>query len=51
MVAGFLAGFMASGDYQNAFEMGLCAGSASAFSEKLATKEEVETIRTSHKFE
>ena len=41
MVAGFLAGFLETGDYERAFRMGLCAGSASAFSEKLATKQEV----------
>lgn len=41
MVAGFLAGFLEAGDYEQAFYMGLCTGSASAFSEKLATKDEV----------
>lgn len=51
MVAGFLAGYLESGDYRNAFEMGLCTGSASAFSEQLATREEVEAIRKSHSFE
>lgn len=44
MVAGFLAGWLLSGDYEEAFRMGLAAGSASAFSEKLATKEEVEAV-------
>lgn len=41
MVAGFLAGYLEQQDYQYAFHMGLAAGSASAFSEKLATKEEI----------
>lgn len=41
MVAGFVAGYLESGDYENAFYMGVCTGSASAFSEELATKEEV----------
>lgn len=41
MVAGFLAGYLESRDFQNAFETGLCTGSASAFSEWLATKEDV----------
>ena len=41
MVAGFLAGWLESGDYVHAFKMGISAGSASAFSENLATKEEV----------
>lgn len=44
MVAGFMAGWLLSGDYEEAFRMGLAAGSASAFSEKLATKEEVEAV-------
>lgn len=44
MVAGFLAGWLLSGDYEEAFRMGLATGSASAFSEKLATKEEVEAV-------
>ena len=41
MVAGFIAGFVEKGDYEHAFKMGISAGSASAFSKKLATKEEV----------
>lgn len=44
MVAGFLAGWLLSDDYEEAFRMGLATGSASAFSEKLATKEEVEAV-------
>lgn len=44
MVAGFLAGWLEKGDYQHAFKMGISAGSASAFSKELATKEEVERI-------
>ncbi len=41
MVAGFLAGFMLYSDYEKALKMGIAAGSASAFSENLATKEEI----------
>ncbi len=42
MVAGFLAGFAASGgNLQEALKMGICAGSASAFHEWLATKTEI----------
>lgn len=41
MVAGFLAGYLESGSYEKAFQMGVCTGSASAFSEELATREEV----------
>ena len=44
MVAGFLAGYLQSGSYQDAFHMGVCTGSASAFSEELATKAEVEQL-------
>lgn len=44
MVAGFIAGWMEKKDYAHAFAMGVAAGSASAFSEFLATKEEVETV-------
>lgn len=41
MVAGFLAGYMEHASYEKAFQMGVCTGSASAFSEELATKAEV----------
>ena len=44
MVAGFLAGFLGSGSYQDAFRMGVCTGSASAFSDNLATSEEVDRL-------
>ena len=44
MVAGFLAGWMERKDYRHAFYMGISAGSASAFSELLATKKEIETV-------
>jgi 1-phosphofructokinase len=44
MVAGFLAGYLATGSYEQAFRMGMCTGSASAFSEELAAKPEVETL-------
>ncbi|HAZ05819.1 MAG TPA: 1-phosphofructokinase [Acetobacterium sp.] len=41
MVAGFIAGYLKSQDLQDAFRMGVVTGSASAFSETLATKAEV----------
>ena len=41
MVAGFMAGWLEKKDLRHAFYMGLATGSASAFSEKMATKEEV----------
>lgn len=44
MVAGFLAGYLKTGDYGKAFRLGVAAGSASAFSEALATGEEVEAL-------
>lgn len=44
MVAGFLEGWMKKKDYEHAFGMGVAAGSASAFSENLATKEEIELL-------
>lgn len=47
MVAGFLAGWLEKQEYNHAFKMGIAAGSASAFSEFLATKEEVERVYNS----
>lgn len=44
MVAGFIAGWIEKHEYDHAFAMGVAAGSASAFSELLATKEEIATV-------
>lgn len=44
MVAGFIYGYLVSNDYSNAFKYGVCTGSASAFSEELATKAEVDAL-------
>lgn len=44
MVAGFLAGYLSSNDYERAFYMGVCTGSASAFSEGMAAKEAVHNL-------
>ncbi len=44
MVAGFVAGWLETSDAASAFRMGLCTGSASAFSEDLATRPEVEAL-------
>ena len=41
MVAGFLAGWLKTGDYAAAHRMGAAAGSATAFSDGLATEAEV----------
>lgn len=49
MVAGFIAGWCEKRNYEHAFKMGLSAGSASAFSEMLATKPEIEHVY--HSFE
>ena len=46
MVAGFIAGYLNSGNYVEAFKMGVCTGSASAFSDKLATKAEAEALKS-----
>lgn len=52
MVAGFLAGYLSTGDYREAFLQGVCTGSASAFSEELATREQVNSLieQTKHMF-
>ena len=44
MVAGFLAGWLEKQNFEYAFHLGLAAGSASAFSENLATSEEVAMV-------
>ena len=44
MVAGFMTGWMEKQDYEHAFHMGVATGSASAFSEYLATRPEVEEV-------
>lgn len=44
MVAGFLYGYLKNNDLDEAFKLGIATGSASAFSEELATKEEVENL-------
>ena len=41
MVAGFLAGWINSKDYLEAFKMGISSGSASAFSDKLADRRQI----------
>ena len=44
MLAGFLAGYIERDDYEYALKLGICAGSASAFSENLATEEEIKAV-------
>ena len=44
MVAGFMAGWLERKEYRHAFHMGVAAGSASAFSEQLAVKEEIDQV-------
>ena len=45
MVAGFIAGYLSTGSYEEAFKTGVCSGSDSAFSKQLATKQEVDDLR------
>lgn len=45
MVAGFLAGFDETKDYKEAFRMGVSAGSASAFSQNLASRQEIMDVK------
>ena len=44
MVAGFLAGYYQTQDYEYALKVGVAAGSASAFSIRLATKKDVDLL-------
>ena len=44
MVAGFLAGFLKTGDYGYGLKLGIAAGSATAFSLGLATTEEIYSL-------
>ena len=44
MVAGFLAGWLQTGDYEQALRLGTAAGSATAFSDGLATRAAVEAL-------
>ena len=44
LVAGFLSGWIEKKDYEYAFRKGVATGSASAFSENLATKREISEV-------
>ncbi len=44
MVAGFVAGFIQTGQYEEALKMGTAAGSATAFSDDLATGEAIKKL-------
>ena len=44
MVAGFLAGMLETGNYTRALEYGVAAGSATAFSAGLATREQINAV-------
>lgn len=44
MIAGYIAGYLDTHELKHAFAQGVCAGSASAFSEGLATKEEIAAL-------
>ena len=44
MVAGFLAGWLTSGDYVRALRLGTAAGAAAAFSEGLGSRQQIDTL-------
>lgn len=44
MVAGFLAGYLTEGSYENALKLGTAAGSATAFTSWLAGREDIEAL-------
>ena len=44
MVAGFLAGYLKSGDYDHALRLGTAAGSATAFSLRLGSREKIDAL-------
>ena len=44
MVAGFMAGYLTTGDYGVALKLGTASGSATAFSEGLAVKEDIDRL-------
>lgn len=41
MVAGFLAGYLETGDYSYALKLGTASGGATAFSDGIGTKEQI----------
>jgi len=50
MVAGFLAGWLWTGQYEEALRTGLCAGSATAFSDGIADRKLIEEVMASYDF-
>ena len=44
MVAGFVAGWLEKGDYDWALRLGSACGSATAFSDTLATRAEIDAL-------
>ena len=44
MVAGFVAGYLKEEDFNEALKLAICAGSATAFSKGLATKEDIKGL-------
>ncbi|HIY29163.1 MAG TPA: 1-phosphofructokinase [Firmicutes bacterium] len=44
MLAGFLAGWLQTGDYAQAMRLGVASGSATAFQEWLASREEIQAL-------
>lgn len=50
MVAGFLTGYLRTCDYKEALHLGLCAGSATAFSDGIASRDTVEEVFKTYDF-
>jgi len=50
MVAGFLAGYIWTGSYAEALRTGICAGSATAFSDGIANRKLIEEVLASYDF-
>ena len=44
MVAGFVAGYISKKDYAYALKLGAACGNATAFSEELATADEIKKV-------
>ncbi|XME03054.1 1-phosphofructokinase [Lachnospiraceae bacterium C1.1] len=50
MLAGFIAGYLENGDYEKALKLGTAAGSATAFSDDLASGEKIIELYKNYKF-
>ena len=48
MIAGFIYGYLNTYSFKEALKYGICAGSASAFSKTLATKQQIIDLYTQY---